>query len=115
MNVQEMGACQGQLNYVDIIIFFILLLDFFSGIRIGAIAFLSDIVSFIAAWFVAKALFLNFGAFLIERSNLMQWVTKTISPVMKIPESLSNLQTSLQHVQDAVNNMGVPGFIKILW
>jgi uncharacterized membrane protein required for colicin V production len=101
-----------QLNYVDIIIFFILLLDFFSGIRIGAIVFLSDIVSFIAAWFVAKALFSNFSAFLIERSNLMQWITKTITPVMKIPESLSNLQASLQNIQDAVNNMGVPDFIK---
>ena len=101
-----------QINYVDIIIFVILLFDFFSGIRIGAFVFLSDIISFIAAWFIAKALFLNFGVFLIENSNIMQWVVKTISPVIKIPEGLASLSASLQNVQDAINNMGLPGFIK---
>jgi uncharacterized membrane protein required for colicin V production len=101
-----------KLNYVDLIILIILLLDFFSGIKIGAISFLFDIVSFVAGWFIAKTFFLKFASFLTEKSNILQWISKTISPLIKVPESISNLAASLQNIETALNNISFPSFIK---
>jgi hypothetical protein len=101
----------GQINYIDIIVFFLLVLDFFTGIKMGAIALVFDIISLIAGWFIARAAFLSFASFLIAKTTILHGISNLIAPLVKVPETLASLSATLENVHSAIISMGLPSFL----
>ncbi len=99
-------------NYIDIIILIILVIDFFSGIRIGAVSFVFNILSLIGGWFISRSLFLNFASFLTEHTGISTWISNTISPFLKVPESIANLSASIENLKQALAELPLPSFLE---
>ncbi len=99
-------------NYVDVVIFVILIAELLIGMKSGVVLILFDILSLVFGWIIGKNFAHNFSLFLASRFDLNQKITSWISTIIRLPAGTENLPATSENVTSVLSSLNVPSFIK---
>lgn len=99
-------------NYIDVIVFVVLLIEFFVGINIGAIAIVFDILGIVLGYYVAKIFTPALALYLIKSFNLDKVISSYVSKLINIPQTLASLKATQQNLKLVIQQMHLPSFIQ---
>lgn len=100
------------INYVDLIVFIILLVEIVKGVRGGVIAPLFDLAGLISGWFVAKWNVVKFAPMIDNTLHIKTFLVAKLSQIFTIPQTVANLPATSQNLNMAFSTMHLPDFIK---
>ncbi len=100
------------LNYIDLIVFIILLIEVIKGIKSGVIVPFFDILGVIVGWFVAKGYSANFAPILDKWISITPFLKEKIAPIVKLPDIVANLPATAQNINAAFSSLHLPSFIQ---
>ncbi len=100
------------INYVDLVVFIILLIEIVKGIRGGIIVPLFDVVGVVSGWFVAQWNAVKFAPVLDRYLHISAFVSGKVSQFVSLPSGVGNLPATAQNLNVAFNSMHLPDFIK---
>ncbi len=99
-------------NYVDLVVFIILIIEIIKGIRSGIIVPLFDIAGLIFGWIVAKANAVKLAPIMDKNFHIMSFLTAKIMPLVKLPEIIGNAPATQQNLSAAFYSIHLPVFIQ---
>jgi hypothetical protein len=100
------------INYVDLVVFIILLFEIIKGIKSGVIVPFFDIIGVIVGWFVAKSTSVNFAPLLDKWFAITPFFRNKIAPIVKLPDIVANLPATPQNVNAAFSSLHLPNFVQ---
>ena len=100
------------LNYVDLVVFIILVIEVIKGIRSGIIVPLFDIAGIIFGWIIAKSNSANFAPVINRVIHITPYLTSKISGIIKLPEIIGNAPATKQNISSALSALHFPIFIQ---
>jgi len=100
------------LNYIDLIVFIILLIEIIKGIKSGVIVPFFDILGVIVGWFVAKGYSVNFAPILDKWLSITPFLKDKLAQVIKLPDIIANLPATSQNINAAFSSLHLPAFIQ---
>jgi len=103
------------INYVDIVILIVLLIEVIRGIKSGIIIPIFDIIGLVAGWFIAKANAAVFALYLDNHSNMVQYFYDKVLSLIKLPAELSSLPANNATVTRAIQALHFPVFLQNLF
>ena len=98
-------------NYVDLIVFVVLVVEFFIGINTGLIGLVFDILSIVLAFFAARWLTPAFSSFLNNSFHLETTISSNVSQFININSPLKNLPATLDNLNKAIQSLNLPEFL----
>lgn len=99
-------------NYIDLVVFVFLLIEFFVGINIGAIALIFDILGIVAGFYLARLLTPSLSSFLKATFHLDDIIATGISKVLNLQPSLAGSNVSLESIKVAITSLHLPRFLE---
>ncbi len=100
------------INYVDLIVFIILLIELIKGVRGGIIVPLFDLAGLVFGWFVAEWNASKFAPVLDGYLHIKAYLTPKLSQLFSIPQSIASLPATSRNLNMAFSAMHLPDFIK---
>ncbi len=100
------------INYVDLIVFIILLVEVVKGVRGGIIVPLFDLAGLVFGWFVAGWNAAKFAPMLDGSLHIKAFLTAKLSQFFAIPQTVANLPATSQNLNMAFSALHLPDFIK---
>ena len=100
------------LNYVDLVVFIILLIEVIKGIRSGIIVPLFDIAGIVLGWFIAKANSVNFAPFVDKSLHITPYLLSKVGSAVKLPEIIGSAPATKQSITAAFSTLHLPAFIQ---
>ena len=98
-------------NYVDVIVFVVLVVEFFIGINTGLIGLVFDVLSIVLAFFAARWLTPAFSNFLNGSFHLVTTISNNVSQFININSPLKNLPATIDNLNKAIQNLNLPQFL----
>jgi len=102
-------------NYVDVVIFILLLIAVVQGIRKGIVIPVFDIAGLVAGWFIAKGNAFVFGIYLDSRFNIGSYFYDKVFNLLKLPPEVGNLPADNATILNAVKALHFPAFLQNLF
>ncbi|MCD6106869.1 MAG: CvpA family protein [Caldisericaceae bacterium] len=103
------------INYVDVVIFILLLIAVVQGIRKGVVIPVFDIVGLVAGWFIAKTNAFVFGIYLDGRFNMGSFFYDKVFNIVKLPPEVGSLPADNTTVINAIKALHFPSFLQNLF
>jgi len=99
-------------NYVDIVIFVILIVDLLIGMKNGVILLLFDILSLVFGWILARAFAIKLAMYISSHFSVSERIMQWVTGIVKFPAGTENLPSTLGNVNDTLLSMNIPSFLK---
>lgn len=99
-------------NYVDIVVFLILIVDLLIGMKNGVILLLFDILSLVFGWILARAFAVKLAIYISNHFSVSERIIKWVTSIVKFPAGTENLPSTLGNVNDTLLSMNIPSFLK---
>ncbi len=99
-------------NYVDLVIFIILVVEIIKGIRRGVIVPLFDIAGLIFGWIIAKADAIKLAPFIDKDFHIMPFLTSKIATFVKLPEVIGSAPATGENLNAAFSTIHLPKFVQ---
>ncbi len=105
-------SLMNNMNYIDVIVFIILLVELIKGVRGGIIVPLFDLAGLVFGWFVAEWNAAKFAPLLDNSLHIKAFLTAKLSQLFTIPQSVATLPATSQNLSLAFSALHLPDFIK---
>lgn len=99
-------------NYVDVVVFVILVAELLIGMKSGVILLLFDLLSLIFGWIIAKSFYVNFSIFLQSSTGFKDLIYNWVIRIIKFPENIGNLPATYENITSVLNSLKIPSFLK---
>lgn len=99
-------------NYVDVLVFVLLMVEFFIGINKGAILFITDTIGVFVAFFGARYLTSPVAQFLSDKFGLDKIFSEKLASLINLPQGLSTLPLNYNNLNQAVDALKLPSFLR---
>ena len=100
------------INYIDLIVFIILLIEVIKGIKSGVIVPLFDILGVVVGWFVAEGYSTSFAPLLDKWISITPFLKEKLAPIIKLPDIVAGLPATAQNINAAFSSLHLPSFIQ---
>lgn len=100
------------MNYVDLVLIIILALGAFKGYRRGFIYTLGGLFGWIVSLVIAMMYSSNLKIFFDEKLMLSNKLGEWLGEHLPLPDFAQSAGSSVSEVQQSINNMPLPGFMK---
>ncbi len=99
-------------NYVDLVVFIILVIEIIKGVRSGIIVPLFDIAGVIFGWIIAKANALNFAPTIDKFIHITPYISSKVKDAVKLPSVIATAPATKQNITSALSVLRLPSFIQ---
>lgn len=103
------------INYVDVIIAIILLIEIIRGAKSGIIIAIFDLIGLIAGWYIAKAKAFAFSLYLNKQFHITDYFYSKALLWIKLPNNVGSLSANPDTVSKGVQALHFPLFLQKLF
>ena len=105
----------GKINYVDVVIAIILLIEIIRGAKSGVIIAIFDIIGLIAGWFLSKAKAFAFSLYLNKQFHITDYFYSKALLWIKLPNNTGSLPANPDTISKSVEALHFPLFLQKLF
>lgn len=99
-------------NYIDVIVFVILVSELLIGMKAGLILIAFDLLSLVFGWIIAKSYSSYVATFIASHSGMNSALSRWISGIVSLPTEAKDLVATPENLLKTVETLHLPSFLK---